>query len=54
MKINSFKELTHGVLINTCSDKTFKGTVVNPALPSLPGGSLKITLTVPLSLKFLI
>ena len=25
-----------------------KGTVVNPAFPSLPGGSLEITLTVPL------
>ena len=31
--------------------KGFKGTVVNRALPSLHGGSLEITLTVPLSLK---
>ena len=29
-------------------NKAFKGTVVNRALPSLHGGSLKITLTVPL------
>ena len=29
--------------------KDFKGTVVNRTLPSLHGGSLEITLTVPLS-----
>ena len=28
-------------------EKAFKGTVVNRALPSLHGGSLEITLTVP-------
>ena len=28
-------------------DKAFKGTVVNLTLPSLHGGSLEITLTVP-------
>ena len=30
------------------SDKAFKGTIVNQALPSLHGGSLEILLTVPL------
>ena len=39
----------HGYLIHTWSDKAFKGTVVNQALPSWHGGSLKIPLTVPLS-----
>ena len=38
----------HGVLIYTCSDKAFKGTVVNLALPSLHGGLLEIARTVPL------
>ena len=33
------------------SDKDFKGIVVNRAFPSLHSGSLKITLTVPLSKK---
>ena len=32
------------------SDKGFKGTVVNRALSSLPGGFLKPTLTVPLKI----
>ena len=49
MKINSLKEQKHGDLINTWSDRAFKGTVVNPALPSLHGGLLEITLTVPLN-----
>ena len=48
MKINSLKKQKHGYLFNTRSDKAFKGTVVNKALPSLHGGSLEITLTVPL------
>ena len=30
-------------------DTAFKGTVVNRASPSLPGGSLEITFTIPLS-----
>ena len=38
----------NGYLIHTWSDKVFKGTVVNRALPSLHGGSLKIIITVPL------
>ena len=36
-------------LLHTWSDKAFKCTVVNRTLSSLPGGSLEITLTVPLS-----
>ena len=39
-------------LIHTSSaDKAFKDTVVNQALQSLKGGSLEITLTVPLKGK---
>ena len=34
--------------IHTLSDKAFQGTFVNLRLLSLPWGSLKITLTVPL------
>ena len=30
------------------SNKAYKGTVVNQVLPSLHGGTLKFTLTVPL------
>ena len=40
-----FKKQKHGYLIYTWSDKAFKGTIVNQALPSLHGGSLEITLT---------
>ena len=47
MKIISLKKQKHWYLINTWSEKAFKGTVVNRALPSVDGGSLKITLTVP-------
>ena len=43
----------HGYLIITGSDKAFKGTVVNRALPSLYGGSLKIRFTVPRVLFFI-
>ena len=43
------KEKKHVYLIYTWSDKVFKSTVVNRALSSLQGGSLGITLTVPLS-----
>ena len=35
-------------LLRSWQYKGFKGTVVNRALPSLPIGSLEITLTVPL------
>ena len=34
--------------ISNFSDNAFKGTVVSRALPPLHGGSLEITLTVPL------
>ena len=44
-----FKNKKHGVLINTWSKNTFEGIVVNRELQSLNGGSLKITLTVPLT-----
>ena len=45
MKINSLKKQKHSYLIQTGSDKAFKGRVVNRALPSLHGGSVKVTLT---------
>ena len=48
MKMNSLKMNKHECLIQTWSGKAFKGPVVNRALPSLDGGSLEITLTVPL------
>ena len=35
-------------LIHAWTDTTFKGTIVNRALPLLHRGSLEITLTVPL------
>ena len=44
--------MDNGYQIHTWSDKAFKGTVVNRELLSLHGGSLEITLTVPLSIKF--
>ena len=47
-KIIGFKIYINSCLIHTCSDKAFKGTVVNQALSSLHEGSLKIALTVPL------
>ena len=55
MKINSLDKQKHGYLINTWSDKDFKGTVVNQALLYLREWSLKITLTVPVTsiLKYL-
>ena len=37
-------------LIHTWSDKALKGTVVDWALPSLHGGSLQFTRTIPLPL----
>ena len=46
LKIISILNYKHWYLIHTWSDKAFDGTVVNRA--SLLGGSLEITLTVPL------
>ena len=45
---NQFSKLYTLIHIHTWSDKAFKGTVVNRALPSLSGVSLEITLTIPL------
>ena len=47
--MNSFQKEKHVTLIYALFDKAFKGTVVNPAFPSLPGVSLEVTLTVPIS-----
>ena len=47
MEKNSLKKQKKLYLIHSLSDKAFKGTVVNRALPSLHGGLLEITLTVP-------
>ena len=44
MKIHSLKEQIHGYLI-----QIYQGTVVNRTLPSFHGGSLQMTLTVPLN-----
>ena len=52
--INHLNKQKHGYLINTWSDKLFKGTFVKQALPSLYGGSRKITCTVPLSYFFIV
>ena len=41
MKTNSLKKLKHGYLIDTSSDKDFKGLVENQALPCLHGDNLK-------------
>ena len=43
MKINSLNLQDHAYLINTWSEKSFKGTVVNPAMSYLHGGHLEIT-----------
>ena len=43
-KLTEIRQKNDGIF----SDKGFKGTVVNRALPSLHKGSLEITLTVPL------
>ena len=51
MKIKSLKEEKHWYLIHTWSEKAFKGTVVNRALPFLHWESPQITLTVPLRNK---
>ena len=49
-KFHNFK---HWYLIHTWLNKVFKVTVVNRTLPSLNGGSLEITLTVPLRMHIL-
>ena len=36
--MNSFQKEKHVTLIYALFDKAFKGTVVNPAFPSLNGG----------------
>ena len=53
MKINSLKKCKHGYLIHTWSDKAYNGTVVNRTFPSFYGGSLELTLTVPLKSKII-
>ena len=49
---NSFQNYKHWYLIHTWSDKAFKSTVVNRALPSFHGGSLEKTFTVTLNFCF--
>ena len=44
-----FDKFKHTYLCTLQTHKDFKGTVVNCTLPYLLGGSLEITLTVPLS-----
>ena len=50
MKINNLKTKQKHEYLSHKSDKALKGTVVYRVLPSLNGGSLEITLTVPLTL----
>ena len=45
-------EKKHWCKINTLSEKAYKGAVLNQALTSLHGGSLEITLTVPLTVPY--
>ena len=52
VKMNSLKKQKHLDLFHTWSNKGLKGSFVNPTLPSLHGGSLEITLTVPYRLLF--
>ena len=47
-EINNFRVRKTTVSSIFLSDQGFNGTVVNRALPSFHGGSLEITLTVPL------
>ena len=47
LKLSSLNKQNNWYLIYSYTDKAFKGTVVNHTLPSLVGGSLEITLTVP-------
>ena len=51
LKKISFWMYKHGYLIHTWSDEAFKSTVGNRTLSSFLGGSLEITLTVPLTIK---
>ena len=53
-RLNTFKPRKIFHVIDQIKVSTFKGTVVNRALPFLQGGSIKITLTVPLTDTFLV
>ena len=44
-----FKKIRDKIYNHTSSDKAYQGTFVNQELTSLHGGSLEITLTVPLN-----
>ena len=46
---NMFKKISDKIYNHTSSDKAYQGTFVNQELTSLHGGSLEITLTVPLN-----
>ena len=50
MKINNLKTKQKHAYLSHKSDKAVKGTVVYRVLSSLHGGSLEITLAVPLAL----
>ena len=49
--INNVEDIVVFLIHTSSADKAFKDTVVNQALPSLKGGSLENTLTVPLKGK---
>ena len=49
MKPSSLSKRKPAYLIHIWWDRAFKGAIVNRALPSLPGGSLEILLTVTLN-----
>ena len=51
LKKNSIHYYKHLYLIQTWSDKAFKGTVVNRVLPSLHEGPFEIEITVTISLR---
>ena len=51
LKIISFLEIETLYIIHTWPEKASNGTLVNRVLQTLHGGSLKITLTVPLNEK---
>ena len=51
-KLNILESGQRQFLPHFLSDLSFKGTVVNRALLSFHGGSLEITLTVPLNIIF--
>ena len=48
---NSKRNLNENIFPHFWSDKGFKGAVVKQVLPSFPGGSLQIMLTVPFRRK---